>query len=384
MLFLLLSIVITLPYTLLLLFFRSSWLKADAPPYKSVTQQPFISVIIPARNEEENISKCLQSISIQTYPDERYEIIVVDDHSTDQTASIVSSFLNENVKIIQLQDLELPANLNSFKKFGIDVAIRLARGELIVTTDADCEMPAQWLQTIAGFQAATNSTFIAAPVEMWMEEGNERLGARFLKIFQALDFMTLQGITGAVVKTGFANMCNGANLAYLKRAFYEVKGFEGVDHLASGDDMLLMEKIYELPDAKIRYLQEREAIVKTKPANSVKEFLQQRTRWASKSTAYKGNKLKAILLLVFLFNLWVAALFVASFFSVTAFFWLLTTVFFKVTAELSFLIPVARFFRRGKLLRWFLLAQPVHIMYTIFTGVLGNTKTYEWKGRRVK
>jgi cellulose synthase/poly-beta-1,6-N-acetylglucosamine synthase-like glycosyltransferase len=196
------------------------------------------SIIIPARNEEKNIRACLDSICGQNYSKDLYEVIVVDDHSTDGTADIVNNYAAKNIRLISLREIIKDETLNAYKKKAIEIGIARSNADIIVTTDADCIVPENWLKTIASFYKETNAAFIAMPVSYACDNN-------FIEIFQALDFMTLQGITGASVHKRVHSMCNGANLAYSKPAFYEVNGFKGIDNIASGDDMLLMHKIYK-------------------------------------------------------------------------------------------------------------------------------------------
>ncbi|MEO5501330.1 MAG: glycosyltransferase [Ginsengibacter sp.] len=353
------------------------------PEKKTSPNLPFISIIIAARNEEKNIGGCLKSIINQTYPQERFEIIVTDDHSTDDTASIVKSFEKTNIVLLQLADFIDKKSLNSYKKKSIETALKVAKGDLIVTTDADCIVQTKWLETIADFYIERQHVFIAMPVSYSIPE-NGSFSKRFFYIFQSLDFMTLQGITGASVSKGFHNMCNGANLAYEKKDFYAVNGFEGIDEIASGDDMLLMDKIQKAFPDKIGYLKSADVIVTTNPAETVREFLNQRIRWASKADRYTDKKITAVLLLVYLLNAWLFTLAIASFFSMNALYWLIAGVVVKIIFELLFLFPVARFFKNKKLLWWFIPAQPFHIVYTIVAGWLGKFGSYRWKGRKVK
>ena len=343
-----------------------------------------ISVIIPARNEEANIKACLQSVITQSYPNDLFEVIVVDDFSTDKTAEIIRSFDGKNVSLLSLKDFTKQEELNSYKKKAIEIAISKAKGELIVTTDADCIVQKKWLKTIASFYEKHHPVFIAAPVTYFSSPAGEGLGVRFLKIFQSLDFMTLQGITGASVYKKFHSMCNGANLAYEKKVFLEVDGFAGIDNIASGDDMLLMHKIFNHYPDKVSFLKSVDAIVQTKPADSLKEFLNQRIRWASKADKYTDNKITGVLLLVYLFIVWFLLLGVLSFFYPYLFFWFIGVLCAKTIVELFFLIPVAQFFKKGKLLLWFPVAQPFHILYTIIAGWLGKFGSYQWKQRKVK
>lgn len=346
-----------------------------------------MSVVIAARNEEENLPVLLESLKKQTYSKDFFEVIVVDDHSTDTTASIVERYASGNIRLIRLQDHALPSGTNSYKKKAIETAIAAATGELIVTTDADCVVPARWLQTIASFYEKQHPSFIVMPVSY-----NNR--NNFLEIFQSLDFMTLQGITGAAVSRGSHSMCNGANLAYTKNAFTRSGGFEGIDAIASGDDMLLMHKIYKHDPAGIRYLKSADVIVQTAAMHSWKDFINQRIRWASKADKYDDKRIFWVLLLVYLFNVLLLLMPVAAAiqnsplplfgYQVSAFSGWLLIVALKTIIELYFLLPVARFFNKAPLLRWFPIAQPIHIIYTIVAGWLGKFGNYEWKERKVK
>ena len=345
---------------------------------------PFVSIIIAARNEEKNIGECIQSLIKQTYPVNKYEVIVTDDHSTDNTVSIIKSFKKENIKVIRLADFIENKTLNSYKKKSIETALKFSEGTLIVTTDADCIAPKKWLETLVSFYKEKNPVFVCLPVEYIDPKKDDSLLNKIFTAFQSLDFMTLQGITGASVHKKFHSMCNGANLAYEKKVFYEVNGFAGIDEIASGDDMLLMEKIHKIYPDRILFLKSREVIVKTKAAETLQEFFNQRIRWASKSDRYIDKKITAVLLSVYLLNAWIFILGISSFFLSKIFYLFLISFLTKTIIELLFLYPVARFFNKQKLLWWFLPAQPFHILYTLIVGWLGKFGSYKWKGRKVK
>ncbi len=207
-----------------------------------------------------------------------------------------------------------------------------------------------------------------------------------LEIFQSLDFMTLQGITGASVYKRFHSMCNGANLAYTKKAFEAVEGFKGISHLASGDDMLLMHKIYQRHPQGIGYLKSNQVIVQTAPMHTWKDFLNQRIRWASKADKYDDQRIFGVLLLVYFFNAWLLILPLIALFNLQYSIlntWLLILAA-KTIAELIFLVPVATFFGKQKLLYYFPFMQPFHIVYTVIAGWLGKFGSYNWKDRKVK
>ena len=380
-----------MPYFFLILFYRKCWLEIkDYIPGRKLneSEMPFISIIIAARNEENNIGNCIQSILNQTYPQNKFELIIINDHSTDNTVEVINSFRKENIHVINLQDFTGNNVLNSYKKKSIETALQFAKGELIVTTDADCIVPEKWIETLVSFYKEKSPVFVAMPV-VFLSPGREKLGVRpllkrLLKIFQSLDFMTLQGIAGASVYKKFHSMCNGANLAYEKKVFYEVNGFEGIDEIASGDDMLLMHKIQKAYPDKILFLKSTDVIVQTQPAATMKDFMNQRIRWASKADKYTDKKITAVLLLVYLLNAWIFILTIFSFFFTKAFYLFLISIVVKTIVELFFVFPVAKFFEKKRLLWWFAPAEPFHILYTLIAGWLGKFGSYQWKGRNVK
>ena len=382
------SLVLFIVYAALIIYYRQSWLKI---PYYTPGEIPppptKISVIIPARNEEKNIVACLDSICNQTLSKELYEVIVIDDHSTDATAAIVKNYATKNIKLISLKDFIQSPTTNSYKKKAIETAIAQSIGDLIVTTDADCIVTPDWLDTVTSFYHETNAVFIAMPVSY-------KCSNRFIEIFQCLDFMTLQGITGASVYQRIHSMCNGANIAYSKKAFYEAGGFAGIDNIASGDDMLLMHKIWQQHPDAVYFLQSRKVIVQTQPQKTIKDFLQQRIRWASKADKYDDKRIFIVLVLVYFFNVLLVLLPIVSIFNnyqlsiinyqfTLLLFWLILLIG-KTIIELFFLYLVAKFFNQQRLLWWFLLAQPFHILYTVIAGWLGKFGSYQWKERKVK
>ncbi len=384
---LLFSYLLLIVYSGLLLYYRFGWKQipvfiATTPELEPAT---FISVLIPARNEANNLPVLLNSLLAQNYSKELFEVIVIDDHSTDLTVEIVRQY--SNFKILSLKDFMPEGTINSYKKKAIEIGIQQAKGELIVTTDADCVAESSWLKTIASFYETFQPELIVMPVSI---HNNKQP----IEIFQALDFMTLQGITGAAVHKKVHSMCNGANLAYTRKAFDTVNGFQGIDAIASGDDMLLMHKIAEQFPNGIAYLKSPDVIIRTAPVHGIKDFFNQRIRWASKADKYEDKRIFWVLLLVYFFN--VVLLFIPVFILGAAVLgrmnnqigcilksWLIL-VSLKTFIELIFLYPVAQFFKKEKLLWYFPLAQPFHIVYTIIAGWLGKFGSYRWKERIVK
>jgi cellulose synthase/poly-beta-1,6-N-acetylglucosamine synthase-like glycosyltransferase len=338
-----------------------------------------ITVLIPARDEEKNIVDCLRSLALQTYPKDLLEVIVLDDHSTDGTVAAVSAFAGRilHVSCLRMAEVSQPEAVSAHKKFAIETGVRASRGELIVTTDADCTFHPGWLATLATCYEEKGAQFIAAPVRIVARNRS------LLSIFQILDFLTLQGITGAAVYKGFHSMCNGANLAYSKAAFDAVGGYREIDSIPSGDDMFLMHKIWLRYPSKTFFLKSREAIVSTAAETTWKRFVNQRIRWASKADRYDDKRIFWVLLLVYLLNVLFIGLLVGACWN---FWWLwlfLILLLVKTFVEYPFVRSVAVFFGQGDLMVYFAPLQPLHICYTVVIGWLGKFGSYQWKDRKI-
>lgn len=371
-------IFLLLCYAVLMLLYRAGWQMQETfvlpAGYKPSTH---ISIIIPARNEEKNIKACIDSILKQDYPKALLEVIVVDDHSDDDTAGIVNSYGLPGVRCISLAAYMGAEAVNAFKKKALSAGISVSKGELIITTDADCTMPATWLSCIAAKYEQDKPAMIVAPVDYTCDGSH-------VQVFQSLDFMSMQGITAASHRLRLGNMSNGANLAFTRAAFNTVNGYTGTEHLASGDDYLLMMKIQAAFPKQVAYLKAKKAIVHTAPQPSWNSFLQQRIRWASKSGKYDDKRMTAILMLVYLFNLSFIVVTIALTWFPALLGLLIVMLVTKTTVELIYLFPVAQFFNKTKQLAVFPFLQPAHIIYIVLAGLLGFAGVYTWKGRRVR
>jgi len=172
------------------------------------------------------------------------------------------------------------------------------------------------------------------------------------------------------------------NISYRKKTFEEVGGFSGIDGIASGDDMLLMEKFGF--ERKIFFLKNKDAIVSTMPEATLKGFFNQRIRWAGKSATYRDVKIKWVLAMVYAINACLLVLALSALFIQSLWIYLLVFFLLKVVSEILFLWPVSGFFGRRKLLWTFVFFQPFHVIYILVAGWLGAFGSYQWKGRRVK
>lgn len=370
-----LSTAIAFAYALIILLYRRMWKQAPGfvMPAKATSTER-VTVIVPCRNEALRIGSCIEHLLGQDYPVNLLEIIVIDDHSTDGTAAVVAGYCRQGVRLIRLTDVG--ADIMG-KKAAISCGVAAATGQIILATDADCMPPSGWVKTMTACRRSTDAAFLGGPVMFQ--------GARTpLDIFQTLDFLSLQGITAASVSAGFHGMSNGANMAFTREAFEAVKGYADIDHIASGDDMLLMQKIDRKFPGRTSYCLSPDAIVPTKPEPTMSAFLRQRIRWASKARYYSDKRILPVLTLVYLHNLSLLWLLVAG---ICGYGSLLTTglclIGLKTLVELVFLWPVAGFFRQRRLLLLFPVAQPFHLVYTVVSGLFGQFGSYRWKDRTV-
>lgn len=334
-----------------------------------VTKTTF-SIVVPFRNEAENLPQLLHSISKLNYPKELFEVILVDDESEDEFRLLDSARSDMNITIIK--------NIrksNSPKKDAIETAIEITKNDWIITTDADCLVQNDWLLSIDNYIQNTNVKMIAAGVTYLPKKG-------FLSAFQTLDFMSLQGATIGSFGIGKPFMCNGANFAYSKAFFQELNGFEGNENIASGDDVFLLQKAVLKELKSVGFLYDSKSIVATQTVNTWKKLFMQRVRWAAKSTGYTSVFGKALALIVFVTNL----------FWVLGFgFWVLGTLdqnYFMLFIGSKFLIDLillqktSRFFKTK--LNWILASSVLYPFFSSAVALYSIFGKYEWKGRTFK
>lgn len=370
----LILIILTLGYVIIVLFLRKGW--KSIPPFKrsELAGKTKVSVLIAARNEEKGIAFTIGDILAQSYPASLTELIIVDDHSTDRTACIVDSYASRGVKLIRLLD---NGKLNSYKKKAISEAINHASGELIVTTDADCRMGNRWLETIVSYYEKSGANLISSPV-VYHEEKS------FFETLQTLEFLYLIGLGASSIGNGAPSTCNGANLAYRRDVFFSLGGFRGIDDLASGDDELFLHKVASHYPDSIRFCKSSEAVVYTNAKPTLREFILQRKRWASKSTRYKNKMIVALGLSIWAFNLLILLSAVLGFYDPA--YWSLTiaSLSVKFLVEMAFLLPITTFAKRRRLIWHLPLLTIIHVIYIVYIGIAGNSGRYMWKGRMVK
>lgn len=350
-------------YFLFVIVLLAGWKSAmqeQKEPFHAKDQ--LISVIIPVRNEELTIGKLLTDLSIQEF--KKFEIIVVNDHSEDETLWVLSQFDLKNLNIIN--------NQGSGKKAAISSAIRMAKGSLIVTTDADCSVSSKWLKQIHEQFRNQKVMMTFGGVRM---EGDHS----FFSSLQAMEFSSLVGSGAATAALGLPTMCSGANLAFRKKVFTEVKGYQGNLQIPTGDDEFLMRKIQKRYPTGIHFLNHPLAVVTTRAQSSLEGFLHQRIRWASKwrfNSSLFSKVLAVMIVLIqasFLLN-WV---FVLTSLDIPAIF-ILTV---KMILEAAFLLQVCRFTStRWNWLAFFSL-QLIYPLYVITIAAGSFFVSFQWKNR---
>jgi cellulose synthase/poly-beta-1,6-N-acetylglucosamine synthase-like glycosyltransferase len=336
-----------------------------------------LSVIIPVRNESENILLLLEDLNSQTYPFTNFEVIVVNDNSSDGTTELVRAFIRKAKYRIVIIDLSLSYSMVSSKKKAIETGVGVSRGKLMVTTDGDCRVGPHWLSTIEEFYKDTGCKLITGGVSFIARES-------FFKKLQSIEFASLIGSGAASLQMGFPNMCNGANLAYEKQAFVEVNGFLGNENVASGDDEFLMHKIYNRYPDKVLFLKNKEAMVETEAKHSLADFIQQRKRWASKWSYYTFLNIKMLALFVFSYNIALLISFLLMLFNSFSPQVFLFLILPKILVEYLFLSSVLKVMNKKNHISAFLFLVFFHPFYVVLIGLISNVGGYSWKGRKVK
>lgn len=332
------------------------------------------SIIIPFRNESIHLNNILNSIKSLDYLSNNFEIILVNDGSTDDSEIIVQQFIAQH-STIQIRLIQNNIDAKSPKKEALENAIKIAQFEWIITTDADCVLPQKWLKSFNYFIQTVSCDMIVAPVIFTSDKS-------FLHDFQQLDFLSLMGATQGGFGFGLPFLCNGANLCYRKAVFNEVGGFEGNTNIASGDDIFLMEKFLKLKLGSVKYLKSVDAIVQTEPQKTVKEFINQRIRWASKTTAYENNTGKLVGIIILSMNFWLFLSLLFIFFNWISLSEILLLWILKIGIDYSLLLAISQFYQTRISIKKYLIFSFIYPFYTVIVGFSSLKKGYVWKGRR--
>lgn len=336
--------------------------KKDLKPKTSFT------IVVPFRNEAENLPNLLKSFSTLNYPTDLFEVILVDDSSNEK---FQLSIVNYQLSIINNIRVS-----NSPKKDAITTAMQKVKTDWVITTDADCIVSENWLLTFDHYIQHNKVSMLAGAVTYECENS-------FLDHFQQLDLTSLQGATIGSFGLNKGFMCNGANFAYTKALFESLNGFEGNDKIASGDDVFLLQKAIEKFPNEVHYLKAQEAIVVTKPTENWKALFHQRVRWAAKTSSYKSTFGKLLGLIVFFGNLSLVIAFFFFLFGILSYPFLVLFAFLKFTIDFILLYKTNQFLSKTRI-KSLLLSSLLYPFFSSTVALYSLFGSYEWKGRNFK
>ncbi|MBN1154776.1 glycosyltransferase [candidate division KSB1 bacterium] len=334
--------------------------------------QHSVSVVIPARNEAMNISRCLDALIQQNYPADKFEVIVINDRSDDGTEQIVHKYsrLRHNVRYISVLQNQI---VDSPKKHAITLGIKASRNEIIMTTDADTVAPPNWIKSmVAHF---TDDVGVVAGPVMFHKSAETKLS---LKV-QSLEFISLILAGMGSIGSGQPIIANGANLSYRKSVFESVDGFEGIDRLPSGDDDLFIQKVHSRTEQKVTYSIDTESVIYTEPVKSLRQFVHQRSRWASKGAHYNNTSLTVYLLSVYFLYLVLTTMMFLALLGHISFIFPLFLFVIKMVFDCAFIRKGLTLLKRRDLLPYLPLAEFFQLAYIVVTSFLGFIGSYRWK-----
>jgi cellulose synthase/poly-beta-1,6-N-acetylglucosamine synthase-like glycosyltransferase len=358
-----LFIIPVLPYFFILLLIYRNLISIK--PYRSDVRSGLkVSVVIACKNEEKNILLLLSDLYSQDYPPELFEVIVVDDNSTDSTFELATVYK-------KIKGLKVIRSYGNGKKNALRAGIETACNELIITTDADCRMGRGWIKTIAAFYGENCPDLIIGPVMLKDKPG-------FLNRFQELEFLSLQGITAGTAAGGNPVMCNGANLCFTREAYHK-HAHNLHDELASGDDIFFLQSLKKDKDAKIMWLSSEESIVTTNPADTISSFLRQRVRWISKGSSYNDRYTSLIAIATFVTILDMIFLLVAGLFKPLFLLIFAASFFIKSIPDLIIISETVQRYGKAGLLGWFIPAQIIYPFYVATVSLFTIMEKQKWR-----
>ncbi len=336
-----------------------------------------ISVIVPVRNEATTIGTLIENLNDQRYTTKLFEVIIVDDASTDDTAKIAESYIHKSTFRLTVLRLTPDATIQSPKKRAIEAALQKATGELIITTDGDCRVGPEWLTSFAEMYQTRKAKLISGPVTFDKEYS-------LMDHLQTVEFSSLIGSGASSIQAGKPSLCNGANLAYSKAAFEEVGGYAGNEHIASGDDEFLLHKIATKYPADIYFLKDPRAIVRTTPHTSWRDFFRQRVRWASKWKYYKNPVSIGLAVFIFSCNAALLVALVLGLSGVLSWQQVGVLALLKWLPEWVLISSLLLFFEKSRSIVYIPLVQILYPFYVTLFGLAGQRSSYVWKGRSLR
>jgi cellulose synthase/poly-beta-1,6-N-acetylglucosamine synthase-like glycosyltransferase len=335
------------------------------------TEDPFVSVVIAARNEGANIHRCITSVLAGDYLN--YELLVVDDSSTDSTVDIVQSLVDEKSTLgpsLTLIRGEFRP-LGSGKVNAIRRGINASSGEIIVTLDADCVVKRGWLRSMVACMEK-DVGFVAGPVAY-------RSRRTVFRRLEALEFMSLIGVGAGAIGLGLPLICNSANAAYRRELYGRMQESASLDDFAAADEMLML-YVHNSSEYRVIFCPSAEALVETEGALSVAHFVTQRMRWVSIVRHLPIGRRLALIPVYLFFLLTVLGL-VGGVWSPTWGGVAVAALGVKGLADYQVLSPICRHFGRAFLLQSLPLAELLYLPYVLVIAPAGMLWQPVWKGR---
>lgn len=346
---------------------------------KALAGKNTFSIVIPYRDEAENLPRLFRSLTSLNYPRDKFEIILVNDASKDDSRSIAEKFKADFAEL-NIRLLENCRKTISPKKDAIQAAIDISKFDYIATTDADCMVPAKWLQFFDESIQVKTSKMMAAPVGFIQVVGEKK---PYFQNFEEMDFMSLQASTIGSFGIEKAFMCNAANMCYEKETFLKESGFDNYGKIASGDDVFLLQKLRK-KGYKVDFIKSASAVVLTGYQKKLRSLLNQRIRWAAKTSSYSSGFAKFTGLIVFLMNFLLIAFTGLALLNLMPYQVLMLIFLLKFNADFVLIYKSAKFMNRDRLMRHYLWSSIVYPFFTVYVAVLSLFRGYEWKGRRFK
>lgn len=334
------------------------------------TARPSVSIIVPLRNEEEHAPSTLRALAAQDYAG-WWEVICVNDRSTDRTQEILAGFCRDNPRFSLVRIPEGAPAVASPKKRALAEGFSRARGEVLMTTDADCLCPTGWLASMAGRFAAG----------IGIVQGPKRIrgDGSWLSRYQEHEVFGLVSVEAASFALGKPMIASAPSLAYRKEIYEAAGGFLGLEDTVSGDDDMLVRKMQKVPGWQVAYNPSAAACVSTSPARTWRAMLSQRARWASNGARYEEKGFVALLAAIYGFYWWlVLGPFLAAAGLVPwAAFWIPAAL--KVGCNAVFLGITSRKLGHRGILRNLLWCELVHVPVVLLAVILGHLGWYRWK-----
>ena len=366
---------LALSYVVFLIIIIRGWTRTGTRKHGK-TDKPFVSIVIPVRDEVRNIPDLITCLENQEYGTGLFEVIFIDDHSSDGTAERIREYAQSGLLEIKVFALDTTGTATAPKKAAISLGVAESSGPIVLLTDGDVTFGAHWIESMVEAFNDPLVRFVSGPVMMH--------STRCVEDIQAIEFSSLIGTGAAFISYNRPVLCNAANLAFRKAAFDEVNGYEGYSQIASGDDEFLMYKIDRRYPASVTFAGREEATVWIEPVSGLRDFIHQRRRWAGKWARHPNPGTKVLAVYIFLVHLSFLMLIIAGLLKLVPAFVVIVLWIVKTFLEFVFFKRIHRFFNKKLKLAPFIISSLIYSIYAVTFGILSNFGRYTWKGRYYK